>query len=99
AALERALRGEGEARAPGADARLGLVLEHLRAALDFYGEALGLRVFRKHLGWYVEQAPWPEDAPARRAAKARLCRLDTAAAVEAALADLWLGGGARAQAA
>jgi len=24
--------------------------------LDFYGEALGLRVARKHLGWYLEVA-------------------------------------------
>ena len=33
------------------------MLAHLARSLKFYGEALGLRVFRKHLGWYVENAP------------------------------------------
>ncbi len=48
-------------------------------------------MFRKHLGWYIEQAPWPADPLERRAAKARLCRLETPEEVEAALIDLWLG--------
>ena len=34
-------------------------------------------MFRKHLGWYIEQAPWPNDPLERRSAKARLCRLET----------------------
>jgi len=51
---------------------------------------LGLKMFRKHLGWYIEQAPWPADAAERRTAKARLCRLETPEAVEVALTDLWL---------
>jgi tRNA-dihydrouridine synthase len=48
-------------------------------------------MFRKHLGWYIEQAPWPADPLERRAAKARLCRLETPEEVETALTDLWLG--------
>ena len=44
-------------------------------------------MFRKHLGWYIEQAPWPADPLQRRAAKSSLCRLETPAAVEAALAE------------
>ena len=58
--------------------------------MSFYGEALGLRVFRKHLAAYVEHAPWPTDATARRAARARVCRLESASEVERALAELWL---------
>jgi tRNA-dihydrouridine synthase B len=30
-----------------------ILLEHLDALYDFYGEALGVRVARKHLGWYA----------------------------------------------
>lgn len=69
--------------------RLGIVLDHFADSLRFYGVALGLKVFRKHLGWYIENAPWPLDAGSRRAAKARLCRLTTPCEVEAALTDLW----------
>jgi tRNA-dihydrouridine synthase len=74
---------------PGAEARLAIVVEHLRGSVAFYGLPLGLKMFRKHLGWYVEQAPWPADPLERRAAKARLCRLDAPEEVEAALAELW----------
>jgi tRNA-dihydrouridine synthase B len=74
---------------PGVADRLSLVLDHFRASLAFYGEGLGLKMFRKHLGSYVEAAPWPADAQERRAAKARLCRLETPAEVEAALTGFW----------
>jgi nifR3 family TIM-barrel protein len=86
--LERALGGAPAAE-PEADARLAIVLEHLADNLAFYGEGLGLKVFRKHLGWYVERAPWPACPDARRAAKARLCRLESAREIERELARLW----------
>ncbi|SFS46781.1 tRNA dihydrouridine synthase DusB [Brevundimonas viscosa] len=87
--LERALADGTVLREPDREERLAIVVEHLRASVAFYGLPLGLKMFRKHLGWYVEQAPWPADPAARRTAKARLCRLDTAGDVEAALAELW----------
>jgi tRNA-dihydrouridine synthase len=90
AQLQAALAGRGGMEEPGPAERLVIVLEHFRDSLRFYGDALGLRIFRKHLGWYVETAPWPVSAEARRAAKARLCRLDRPIEVEAALTDLWL---------
>jgi nifR3 family TIM-barrel protein len=88
--VEAALDGQpgGE---PDMKARLDIALSHLAGSLAFYGDRLGLRIFRKHLGWYVEGAPHPADAAARRAAKARLCRLDDPAEVERGLADLWRG--------
>nr|WP_233270367.1 tRNA dihydrouridine synthase DusB [Chachezhania sediminis] len=43
-------------------ARADLVADHYRAMLDFYGTDLGLRVARKHLGWYLDAAA--EDAGA-----------------------------------
>lgn len=88
--LDAALKGDPAAAEPGAARRLAIVLDHFRQTLAFYGEGLGLKMFRKHLGWYVEQAPWPDCPLERRQAKARLCRLETPEAVEAALGDLWL---------
>jgi tRNA-dihydrouridine synthase len=89
AEMQAALDGGAVEAEPDAAARHALVTEHLHAVLAFYGEGLGIRTFRKHLGWYVEQAPWPSDPLERRAAKARLCRLESAAEVDEALAVLW----------
>ena len=75
---------------PDAETRLAIAAEHLRDSIAFYGERLGLRIFRKHLAAYVENAPWPADPAARRAARGELCRLEDARAVERGLAALWL---------
>jgi tRNA-dihydrouridine synthase B len=90
--LERALADGTVLDEPGREARLAIVIDHLQASAAFYGLPLGLKMFRKHLGWYVEQAPWPADPQDRRAAKARLCRLDDPTGVERALTDLWHPG-------
>lgn len=87
--LERALVDGTQLQEPDREERRVIVIEHLRASVAFYGLPLGLKMFRKHLGWYVEQAPWPADPAQRRAAKARLCRLDTPEEVESALTALW----------
>lgn len=57
------------AGAPVTDAPRGgdladLVCGHYEAMLTFYGKDLGLRVARKHLGWYMDAANTP--APLRR---------------------------------
>jgi len=36
-----------------------MVSRHYEAMLEFYGEDLGLRVARKHLGWYMDEAGTP----------------------------------------
>ncbi|WP_114963688.1 tRNA dihydrouridine synthase DusB [Tritonibacter mobilis] len=36
-----------------------MVSKHYEAMLEFYGEDLGLRVARKHLGWYMDEAGTP----------------------------------------
>ena len=90
ARMRAALEGRDAMEEPGPAERLVIVLEHFRDSLRFYGDALGLKIFRKHLGWYVENAPWPACDQARRAAKARLCRLERPAEVEGALTALWL---------
>ena len=90
AAIQAALENRNAMDEPNPVERLTIVLEHFRDSLRFYGDVLGLKIFRKHLGWYVETAPWPACAEARRAAKARLCRLERPAEIEAALTGLWL---------
>ncbi len=89
AGLQQALATGAAVVEPEATARFEIVIAHLRDTLAFYGDRLGLRIFRKHLGWYVEQAPWPASALARREAKSALCRLESGAEVERGLSQLW----------
>lgn len=56
------------------------VLSHVRAMYEFYGETSGLRIARKHIGWYIDRMP--EGMATRRA----INRLDSAAAQYDALA-------------
>ena len=88
AQVEAELAGQSY-REPDLGARLAIAIEHFRDSLAFYGERLGLKIFRKHLAAYVEQAPWPGNAEVRREARSRLCRLEEAAAVERGLEELW----------
>jgi len=89
AALDKALDDDRDAGEPDIASRLGIALEHFTDTLRFYGDALGLKIFRKHLGWYVEQALYPADPGVRRATKARLCQIDNVNGVESALVALW----------
>ena len=82
---------DAPANAPDLEERLTIALDHLAETLAFYGERIGLKIFRKHLGWYIESAPQPVEADARRTAKSRLCRLDDPRQVEAGLIALWSG--------
>ncbi|MEI7932520.1 MAG: tRNA dihydrouridine synthase DusB [Alphaproteobacteria bacterium] len=90
AEIDAGLSGGGFTE-PDLASRLEIALNHHRAALKFYGDHLGGRMFRKHLGWYVEAAPWPADVVQRRAAKAAICRLEDPREVEAELIRLWSG--------
>ena len=89
AGLQRALETGVALDEPDMEMRLAIVLEHFRESLAFYGESLGVRMFKKHLGYYVEAALWPLTGEDRRAAKARLCRLDAPMEIERALTALW----------
>jgi nifR3 family TIM-barrel protein len=48
-------------RVPQGAALADLVAAHHDAMLSFYGSALGGRVARKHLGWYMDEAATPPD--------------------------------------
>ncbi len=60
-----------------------MVLGHYDAILHFYGTKLGLRVARKHLGWYMDHAGTP--AAARRAVLTARSVEETLIALPAAL--------------
>jgi nifR3 family TIM-barrel protein len=89
ASIDSALADDTTTEEPDLPTRLGVALEHFADSLAVYGDALGLKIFRKHLGWYVENAPLPMDAATRRAAKSRLCRIAVPCEVERALIELF----------
>jgi tRNA-dihydrouridine synthase len=89
AALDKSLYTGTDTSEPDLASRLSIALEHFTDTLRFYGDAWGLKIFRKHLGWYVEQALCPADPALRRATRARLCQIDNARGVELALVALW----------
>jgi tRNA-dihydrouridine synthase B len=43
--------------APPLAEQLVIILDHYQAMLDHYGEANGLKIARKHLGWYTRGLP------------------------------------------
>ena len=65
AEIFHALHGTRAPEVPYGAARADLVAEHYEAILGFYGRDLGLRIARKHLGWYAGVAG---AAPGLRAA-------------------------------
>lgn len=42
---------------PGREEQLAVLLEHYRAMLDHYGSDTGVKLARKHLGWYTKGLP------------------------------------------
>lgn len=86
--VETGLKG-GRAETPDFAERLGVVLDHFAETLRFYGDRLGVRIFRKHLASYIDQAGHPRSVEDRRLERGRLCRLECPKAVEAGLTRLW----------
>jgi nifR3 family TIM-barrel protein len=76
-------------RAPHGEALADIVGAHFQASIDFYGERIGVRMFRKHLAAYIAAAPRPASGEGARAARARLCRLESPTEVSSAIRDLW----------
>jgi tRNA-dihydrouridine synthase B len=46
---------------PSADEQRLILLQHLDALHDFYGEAQGVRIARKHVGWYLQAQGRPRE--------------------------------------
>ena len=56
AGIGAALHGSRAPQVPEGAALTDMVAGHYEAMLGFYGRDLGLRVARKHLGWYMDEA-------------------------------------------
>ncbi|MEM1361210.1 MAG: tRNA dihydrouridine synthase DusB [Pseudomonadota bacterium] len=56
AEIAAGLAGKAPPKRPTGRALSDLVASHYEAMLSFYGLPLGLRVARKHLGWYMDRA-------------------------------------------
>ncbi|WP_349665892.1 tRNA dihydrouridine synthase DusB [Phaeovulum sp. NW3] len=59
AQIAHALHGAPAPSIPEGDALSDFISEHYEAMLSFYGSAVGLRLARKHLGWYADQVGAP----------------------------------------
>jgi len=79
ARIADALAGRAPAAMPSATVRQELILQHYDAMLRHYGVARGVRIARKHLGW------WLSDFPDGPGIARRLNLLDRPDAVMAAL--------------
>ena len=90
ALIAHRLYGTPAPRIPRGAGLAEMVAGHYEAMLSFYGSALGLKVARKHLGWYMDDAATP--AALRR-------EILTAASPAAVLARLPAALGMRAMAA
>jgi tRNA-dihydrouridine synthase B len=60
-----------------------LLVDHLHDHYDLYGEFLGVRSARKHIGWYVKTLPGGE------AFRARMNLIEDCAAQTRAVADFF----------
>ncbi|WP_342075813.1 tRNA dihydrouridine synthase DusB [Yoonia sp. SS1-5] len=65
AQVAASLHGLPMPRVPRGHDLVDLVCGHYEAMLSFYGQTLGSKVARKHLGWYMDDAATP--APLRKA--------------------------------
>ncbi len=59
--------------APPADQQVSVMLDHIREIHAFYGPRMGLRIARKHIGWYLQN--WPDSGALRR----QIMRIEDAA--------------------
>jgi tRNA-dihydrouridine synthase B len=66
-----------------------IAVEHVSAMLAHYGEHLGLRNARKHMGWYLETSGVLADEAERKAWRRRLCTEDDAERALAGLRDFY----------
>jgi tRNA-dihydrouridine synthase B len=58
-----------------------ILMEHLSALYAFYGETMGVRIARKHVGWYLKEHNNSDSF------RSKLNRLETAIAQQQAIED------------
>ncbi|MBI1364819.1 MAG: tRNA dihydrouridine synthase DusB [Alphaproteobacteria bacterium] len=91
-AVARALAfGADAITEPDLETQASIARRHYRAIIEHYGQALGVRVARKHLAAYVDSAPVDIAPELRRAFRASLCRIASPDRAEQALSALYAG--------
>lgn len=75
AEIAHALYGRPAPVVPKGQALADLVADHYESVLSFYGTALGVKVARKHLGWYLDRAGAAKAAIVTEDDPARVLRL------------------------
>lgn len=53
--IARAPESDGQSPGPDAGSVLGVARAHYREIIDHYGASAGVRIARKHLGWYLDR--------------------------------------------
>jgi nifR3 family TIM-barrel protein len=86
AQIAHAIYGTPAPEVPRGEALVDMIRTHHEAMLSFYGVALGLKVARKHLGWYMDRAGTPPDL------RSAVLTATTPEAVHVILSDAILGG-------
>lgn len=61
AQIRDALLGHTVAPEPDVEQRKALLCDHYDAILSFYDDGIGVRMARKHIGWYIDH--WPVSVP------------------------------------
>ena len=87
AQIAASLDGDVDAARPPLDAQCEIAIAHVSAMLAHYGEFLGLRNARKHIGWYLEVSGAPTEIV--KAWRRRLCTEESPAAVLAGLREFY----------
>lgn len=85
--IARALKSGSEIASPKLSEQCRIALAHIENMLAFYGERLGLRNARKHMGWYLETSG--RDGAAVKVWRRRLCTDDDAPRVLKNLAEFY----------
>lgn len=91
--------GDPEIGVPTAERQLEIMRSHYRDMIEFYGAPLGVRMARKHLAAFIDQAPVKISASKRRIARVEVCKAASPQTVERLLDSFFDENGVRSDAA
>lgn len=94
-AIADALASGGDEVFPLLVEQKAIALSHYRETIAHYGAPLGVRMARKHLAAYIDNAPVDLPDSARRIVRSTICRMASPDAVEEALTAYYEGEGER----
>lgn len=83
---------------PDLGAQAAGLCEQIEDSLSLYGSSLGIRIVRKHIAAHIDRVALALDEAARRALRARLCRLEDPAELISQIQSLYLNSETKAAA-